>query len=316
MKGNVFASLVSITNGLHRDNRSEREFDILNSELKETPKANNEVFKVNFKRPLNSKKEYYFKLISNDTETELAALKFQFSKDATEPENKYNYTVQFNKYDKYLKDIANYIKKQSISNDLGNDTDYIINYLKVSAIHLYAELQEQYGQFSNTTLFSIQEIAEKYFNDTDFDTLVFVKLEADKKVVIKKPSKPKSKPKTSFGYKNKDTSGLLKVLNDFQLRIDILDNRTTGQQLYNLLIAKDFTEGNTEIYLQCETTQFSYIVDVLKPFFTGFNPTSIERSGKFITKTGTQLKANNLHKNKVHNPKGKEDIDKIIQQLQ
>ena len=70
MKGNVFASLVSITNGLHRDDRSEREFNILNSELNETPKADNAVFKVNFKRPLNSKKEYYFKLISNDTETE------------------------------------------------------------------------------------------------------------------------------------------------------------------------------------------------------------------------------------------------------
>ena len=107
MKGNVFASLVSITNGLHRDNRSEREFNVLNSELKETPKAYNTVFKVNFKRPLNSKKEYYFKLISNDTETELATLKSQFPKDATEPENKYNYTVQFNKFNKYLKDIAN-----------------------------------------------------------------------------------------------------------------------------------------------------------------------------------------------------------------
>ncbi|MFD2552218.1 DUF6617 family protein [Bizionia sediminis] len=316
MKGNVFASLVSITNGLHRDNRSEREFNFLNSELTETPKANNAVFKVNFKRPLNSKKEYYFKLISNDTETELEALKSQFPKDATEPENKYNYTVQFNKFNKYLKDIAAYIKKQSISNDLGNDADYTINYLKVSAIRLYAELQEQYGQFSDTALFSIQEIAEKYFNDTDFDASIFIKLEADKKEVVKKPSTPKSKPKTSFGYKNKDTSGLLKVLNDFQLRVDLLDNRTTVQQLFNLLIAKDFTEANTQIYIQCETTQFSYIVDVLKPFFTGFNPTSIERSGKFITKTGTLLKANNLHKNKVHNPKEKEEIDNIIQQLQ
>ncbi|NJX15538.1 hypothetical protein HC176_08545 [Tamlana crocina] len=137
MKGNVFASLVSITNGLHRDNRSEREFNFLDSELKELPKADNAVFKVNFKRPLNSKKEYYFKLISNDTETELAALKSQFPKDATEPESKYNYTVQFNKFNKYLKDIATYIKKQSISNDLGNDADYIINYLKASAIRLY-----------------------------------------------------------------------------------------------------------------------------------------------------------------------------------
>ena len=81
-------------------------------------------------------------------------------------------------------------------------------------------------------------------------------------------------------------------------------------------MADNFNNIDYKIYLQCETTQFSYIVDVLKPFFTGFNPTSIERSGKFITKTGTPLKANNLHKNKVHNPKEKEEIDNIIQQLQ
>ena len=158
---------VCVSSSTSRDDRSDREFNFQNSELKERPKADNAVFKVNFKRPLNSKKEYYFKLISNDTETELAALKSEFPTDAGEPESKYRYTRQFNKYDKYLKDIAAYIKKQSISNDLGNDTDYIINYLKVSAIRLYIELQEQYGQFSDTALFSIQEIAEKYFNDTD-----------------------------------------------------------------------------------------------------------------------------------------------------
>lgn len=312
MKGNVFASLVSITNGLHRDNRSEREFDILNSELKETPKANNAVFKVNFKRPLNSKKEYYFKLISNDTETELAALKSQFPKDATEPENKYNYTVQFNKFNKYLKDIANYIKKQSISNDFGNDTDYIINYLKASAIRLYIELQEQYGQFSETTLFSIQEIAEKYFSYTDFDTSVFVKLEADKKVVNKKPSKPK----TSFGYKNRDTSKLLPVIKQLHFRIELLDNRTTPEQLEKLLLAENFNNIDFKIYLQCETTQFSYVVKELKSYFHNLKPSTIERSGKFITKTGAALRAGNLYKNKIDNPKEKEEIDKTIQQLQ
>ncbi|RYH73963.1 hypothetical protein EVU94_08190 [Flavobacteriaceae bacterium 144Ye] len=316
MKGNVFASLVSITNGLHRDNRSEREFDILNSELKELPKANNAVFKVNFKRPLNSKKEYYFKLISNDTETELAALKSQFSKDATEPENKYNYTVQFNKFNKYLKDIATYIKKQSISNDLGNDTDYIINYLKVSAIRLYAELQELYGHFTDTALFSIQEIAEKYFNDADFDTSIFEKLEAVKKEVVKKTNKPKSKPKTSFGYKNRDTSNLLPVIKQLHFRIELLDNRTTPEQLEKLLLAENFNNIDYKIYLQCETTQFSYVIKELKSYFHNLKPATIERSGKFITKTGAALRAGNLYKNKIDNPKEKEEIDKTIQQLQ
>ncbi len=316
MKGNVFASLVSITNGLHRDDRSEREFNFLNSELKETPKADNAVFKVNFKRPLSSKKEYYFKLISNDTETELAALKFQFPKDATEPENKYNFTVQFNKFNKYLKDIATYIKKQSISNDLGNDTDYIINYLKVSAIRLYIELQEQYGQFSESDLFSIQEIAEKYFSDTDFDASIFIKLETDKKEIIKKPSKPKSKQKTSFGYKNRDTSKLLPVIKQLHFRIELLDNRTTPEQLEKLLLAENFNDIDYKVYLQCETTQFSYVVKELKSYFHNLKPTTIERSGKFITKTGAALRAGNLYKNKIDSPKEKEEIDKTIQQLQ
>lgn len=315
MKGNVFASLVSITNGLHRDDRSEREFNILNSELKELPKADNAVFKVNFKRPLNSKKEYYFKLISNDTETELAALKSQFPKDATEPENKYNYAVQFNKFNKYLKDIANYIKKQSISNDLGNDTDYIINYLKASAIRLYIELQEQYGQFSETALFSIQEIAEKYFNDTDFDTSVFVKLEADKKEVVKKPSKAKNKTKTSFGYLKDDSEWLSKILSRLQLSIDLLDAKTDVKNLHNLLVAKDFKGFQKKIYLDCKTTEFKYVVKRLQPHFKNMTPTLIESTGLFYTKLGKPLTAQNLY-TKSKAPLKREIIDNIFNQIQ
>ena len=315
MKGNVFASLVSITNGLHRDNRSEREFNFLDSELKELPKADNAVFKVNFKRPLNSKKEYYFKLISNDTETELAALKSEFPTDAGEPESKYRYTRQFNKYDKYLKDIANYIKKQSVSNDLGNDTDYIINYLKASAIHLYIELQEQYGQFSDTGLFSIQEIAEKYFNDTDFDTSVFVKLETDKNEVVKKPSKAKSKTKTSFGYLKDDSEWLSKILSRLQLSIDLLDAKTDVKDLHNLLLAKDFKGFQKKIYLDCKTTEFKYVIKRLQPHFKNMTPTLIESTGLFYTKLGKPLTAQNLY-TKSKAPIKKEIIDNIFKQIQ
>ena len=316
MKGSVFSSLVSITNGLHRDNRQEKDFKYLLSDFKLNSKATDAIFKVNFKKPLNAKKEYYQKLIFNETESIVASFVKEFPENATTPENKYSFTILLNKFDKYLNDIAAYINKRGITVDLNNDDNYVINYLKISAIRIYTELQEQYGQYSESPQFTIQEIAEKYFNDIDFDASKIEKVDISKKATVKKTSNFKRKPKTLFGYKNNDTSGLLKVLNDLQLRVDLLDNRTTVQQLYDLLIAKDFTEVNTQIYLQCETTQFSYIVDVLKPFFTGFNPTSIERSGKFITKTGTQLKANNLHKNKVHNPKEKEEIDNIIQQLQ
>ncbi|MDN3492225.1 DUF6617 family protein [Winogradskyella bathintestinalis] len=315
MKASIFSSLVSITNGLHRDNKQEKDFKYLLSDFKMNPKANKAVFKVNFKKPLNAKKEYYQKLIYNETEKTLVSFEKEFPKNATIPENKYSFTILLNKFDKYLNDIASFIDKRGITADLSNDDNYIINYLKVSVIRLYAELQEQYGQFSENANFTILEIAEKYFNDTTFDVNQIEKTN-NKKTVTKKAPKVTAKPKTSFGYKNKDTSTLLTVLKLLNLKIDVLDNRTTVEQLHKLLIAKDFKDTESQIYLQCETTQFSYLVTKLKPFFKGFNPTAIERSGKFITKTNTPLKANNLHKNKVHNPKEKEEIDKIIQQLQ
>ncbi|MFD1015784.1 DUF6617 family protein [Winogradskyella rapida] len=315
MKRSIFSSLVSITNGLHRDNRQEKDFKYLLSDFKLNPKANNAVFNVNFKKPFNAKKEYYQKIICNETEKTIASFVTNFPKNANTPENKYSFTILHNKYDKYLNDIATYINTRAITKDLSEDDNYIINYLKVSVIRLYAELQEQYGQFSENTKFSISEIAEKYFNDETFDVSLIEK-NTTKKVAAKTKSKTKAKPKTSFGYKSNDTSTLLTVLKQVNLKIDLLDNRTTVEQLHQLLLAKDFANTESQIYLQCETTQFSYLVTKLKPFFNGFNPTAIERSGKFVTKTGTLLKANNLHKNKVHNPKEKEEIDKIIQQLQ
>lgn len=316
MAENVFSKLVSITSGLHRDKRTENDFKFLNSELKETPNKIDCIFKINFKRPLNDKKEYYYKLISNQFKQELIELKNEFGIDKTNPENKYNYVVFDNKFDKYLTDIADYITKRNISNDFSSNENYIINYLKVKAIHLYLELQEQYGKYTDKSKYSISEIAEKYFNDTKFNESIFVKVETSKIETVKKVSKKTKKAKTSFGYKSKDTSPLLSVLQDLQLRIDLLDNRTDTNELYNLLITENFTKMSTQIYIQCETTQFRYVVDVLKPYFTNFNPTSIERSGKFKTKTDTPMTANNLHKNKVHNPKQKEEIDRIIEQLQ
>ena len=316
MVENVFSKLVSITSGLHRDIRAENDFKFLNSELKETPNKSDCVFKINFKRPLNDKKEYYYKLITNQFKEELKELKNEFDDDKTDPENKYNFIVFHNKYHKYLTDIADYISKRNISGDLSNDENYIINYLKIKAIHIYLELQEQYGKYSDKAKYTVSEIAEKYFDDTEFNESIFIKTVISKKEKVKKSSKKTRKAKTSFGFKYNDTSSLLSVLQKLQLRIDLLDNRTDIKELHNVLTAKDYTEINTQIYIQCETTQFRYIVDILKPYFTNFNPTSIERSGKFKTKTDTPMTANNLHKNKVHNPKQKEEIDKIIEQLQ
>ena len=77
---NIFSSLVSITQGLHRDRRSEREYQILLPDVKLNPIAANGAFEISFKRPLSSKKEYYQKLIFNQTENEILSFINDFPK--------------------------------------------------------------------------------------------------------------------------------------------------------------------------------------------------------------------------------------------
>lgn len=312
---NIFSNLVSITKGLYRDHRSEREYQILLPDIKLNSIAANRVFKIHFKRPLSSKKEYYQKLIFNQTETEILSFATDFPQNATIHENKYTYTVLSNKFDKYLNDIAKYVSDRAITDDLGNDDNYIIHYLKVSAIRLYAELQEQYGQYSEHDLFTIPEIAEKFFNDSVFDAAMIEKTNANKKEVVHNTMKSARKPKSSFGYLHQDTDWLLKILKRLQLSIDLLDIKTDVEDLHNLFIAKDIIDYKKEIYLDCKTTEFKYIIKKLQNSFKNLNPTSIESTGLFFTKLGKPLTAQNLY-TKSKEPLKKEIIDNIFKQIQ
>ncbi|MEM0518972.1 MULTISPECIES: DUF6617 family protein [Aequorivita] len=317
MSGNIFSSLVSITRGIHRDNKTEHEYTLLLTHIDKVSLASNAAFEIKFKRPLNSKKEYYQQVIRNETEKIIQSFLEEFPSNAIMEENKFAYGIFENKFTKYLQDIAYYIENRQIDDDLRTDDNYIIHYLKISALRLYAELQEQYGQYSTNPAYTIPELAEKYFNDPDFGTDSICKKEKKSVLTVEKgSSKTIRNTKTSFNFTKTDTSILLKVLQQLQLKIDLLKIETNVEQLYQLLISSDYNQLDYKIYLECETTQFSYIVSQLNPFFTNLKPASIERSNKFITLTGVPLKANNLYKNKVHNTKEKEEIDKIIQQLQ
>ncbi|MBK5214895.1 MAG: hypothetical protein JJE55_14705 [Flavobacteriaceae bacterium] len=312
MRKNIFSSVISITNGLHRDNRIEREFQALLFKLKLEPTASNAVFKVNYKKPLNSKKEYYQKLILNESESTLADFARHFPENATIPENKFCYAILHNKLDKHAKDISKYIAQREIPEDLNDDTYYIINYLKVSIIRLYAELQEQYGQFSNSTLYTIPEIAEKYFNDVKFNKELIQKIDSPRKVSVKDTSKNNRKPKTSFGFRGKDESDLFKILEKLQLKIDLLENRTSTKQLLQILTTDDFTALDFNIYFEANTTAIRYLFDKLKPQFANLKLSEIERSNKFYTKNDFQLTAQNLSSSKQYIFKEKETIDNIF----
>jgi hypothetical protein len=311
----VFLNLVTKTNGLLRDQRREKDFSELLLTIKEKNKAPNAVFNLDFKRALSDKKKYYSIIIFNDTQKMIESFIMEFPQNAIEEELIFSYNSLYQKIDKYLKSIARYIDENKISDDLKSDQSYILNYLKFSAIQLMLELQEQYGQYAKYDLFDFNEIHEKYFGDkpasnylTKYKEVIKKKASTQKKTTINKS--------ISFGFIYEDPIKFKQTLRKLCLRIDMInDNYTSFDDFFLLLTSNDYTKLDTKVHVMCQTTQFSYVMNRLKPYFKNLTPTSIANSEKFYTKTNTLFKAGNLYKNKSEIPKDKSNIDNILEQL-
>ena len=90
----------------------------------------------------------------------------------------------------------------------------------------------------------------------------------------------------------------------------------TPEELLHVLTAKSLTSTAPEIHLDCETTQFRYIIDRLEPYFTNLKPSTIDKAGIFYSKKNTRINKQNLYSNKIQNPKNQHNIDDILKELQ
>jgi hypothetical protein len=121
----------------------------------------------------------------------------------------------------------------------------------------------------------------------------------------------------SFGYKEEKTEKLKNVLISLTRKVGLLANPTTDcDELLDLLCSEDFSSKEYKINVKCETTQFSYIIKELRPYFKKLKPTTIEASKCFYSKTGTLIIAQNIYSSTIDNVKEKETIDNIIKRLQ
>ena len=148
-----------------------------------------------------------------------------------------------------------------------------------------------------------------YYN---FNIDLIQKAHTPKEVTVKPTTKPQLKTKTSFGFRGKDESDLFKILEKLQLKIDLLENRTSTKQLLQILTTDDFTTLDFNIYFEANTTAIRYLFDKLKPQFANLKLSEIERSNKFYTKNDFQLTAQNLSSSKQYIFKEKETIDNIF----
>lgn len=131
----------------------------------------------------------------------------------------------------------------------------------------------------------------------------------------------KKDDKFHFGFKERRNPEKLKALKNCITalcnQVNLLnEEKTSVDDFYNLLIADRVIPNKVSVYLGTESTNFRYILDKLKPYFTKLTFAKLEWCGGLISKEGTLMNAQYLYSSKVPNPKEKETIDNIFKQLQ
>jgi len=286
-------------------------------------------YDIEFRRPFNYKTRYYNKLIVNGLCKYCNEMLSLINEDTNTKLQKYWLNeILNNRLKTRLKDIGRLIqdndyslayinpKKTSFNIDAGHKTNtYIIQLLKLAYIKAYLEIQEPFRDL----------LADNLMTEDDFYMqLLFEPIPDEsfikevKEIVIVEDKEGKYKPKKlSFGYNEESAEKLQNICRLLTIKVDFLnDNLTSEKDFVEVMTSDDLTKSEKQIHIGCETTQFRYIIDKLKPLFTDLTLSNIEKSKSFFSKNGILITATNLSRNKHHDPKQKETIDKIFKEVQ
>lgn len=270
-------------------------------------------------QPTNVTARFYYHLIKNEA-TRLTNTMFQvLTKDMDESHKK---AIPYHFHAKIvdlLKEIPNI---QGLIEPTDTLSVFVIETLKLQTIRILLETEHLYEHLLEKEISDKYQIFGDYLNQdipednychksdglSHFQDLIkFGKKEDNFKY-------PKS-DRMTFGFKG-DSVKLKSVLHQLQHTIDFIkEDKTTIDQLFEVLTSTNLLTGTPLIYLNCETTQFSYIIGKLSHHFYTLNPTEISNSKLFYSKQNTVLKRQNLYSNKTSYTKQSEEIDNIIKHL-
>ena len=135
---------------------------------------------------------------------------------------------------------------------------------------------------------------------------------SEESTIAKSASKSKS---IDFEFKG-DVNKLKNVLSSLNENISLLDDSRTSVDELLAALTSPIYPNSKKIYLNCETVQFRYIIDKLKPFFNKLTLAQIDASELFYSKNKKVITKGNLSASKIENPKEDRTINNIIKQLQ
>lgn len=194
-----------------------------------------------------------------------------------------------------------------------NHIAFALQYLKLSLLSLYFSVQE----ITKDSLDQTITLEDLYILDLNQPVSALPVMVCNNESE-NAPGEYKGKPeKLSFGFKG-EVAKLNTVISQLCFKLQFLNEDVSKvDELMKLLTSKNILPGSTKIQLGCETRVFRYIIDKLQPYFKELTFANIEKSALFFSKKDTPITANNLSaSNKSGEPKEKETIDKIINNLQ
>lgn len=270
-------------------------------------------------QPTNVIARFYYYLIKNEV-TRLTNTMFQVLTKEMDESHKKAIPYYFHaKIVDLLKEIPN---NQNFIDPTDTISAFVIETLKFQTIRLLLETEHLYEHLLEQAISDKYQIFGDYLNQDIPDDNFYKESErlSHFQDLIKFGEKednfkfPKS-DRVTFGFTG-DKKKLDSVLKQLQLQINLLnEDKTKVENLLEILTSPNLILGTPLVYLNCETTQFSYLVSKLEQHFISFNPTEIGKTKLFYSKKENVIKRQNLYKNLIDEPKKMEEIDNIIKHL-
>lgn len=276
---------------------------------------NSPMINIALNEPFSATSKFYYYLLQNETTRISNRIYYCFNKDINETNKK----ELIQNVVKSCKDLLLRIGTDKNLYPTDKLTDYVIDLLVKCIVRLLKEVELLYPAYTNqikTEQYEIfSELLHDHFESFETDNTTPIFQEAKNAILQIDDFKLEKSDKLSFGF-NGNKENLKSVIIALNRELYLLnEDKTSSDDLLSVLTSKDLKIGAPQIHLNCETTQFAYIVDKLKSHFHNLTPTSIEKTNLFYSKKGTLLKRNNLYKNNSNYPKEQDTIDRIIKQL-
>jgi len=274
--------------------------------------------------PTNPIERFYYALIKNEVTRISNNVLQAIIKDIKDVDRKYIINSVKSNLVSFLSIIGD---NQSIIVSQNKTSQNIMSVLQSNTIRLLLEIELLYPHYLSSIPSDKHQIYTEYLKtevpteDDYYKTIPLLNelsnlsTQVSNKIITQKLDIPDA---FSFKFKG-DVTKLKTTINQLTLKVDLIKDPTTEEQLFEVLTSKNLTEDSPLIYLDCETVVFKYFIDAIKIYFNNFTPTTMGKSKLFRSKDNPEkhLKAQTIYASKSNDYDDKKtNINNIINNMQ